>query len=324
MALDPGLNDARLSDLDDGPVASPEAGSVVAEEETLPESQATPSWKRFVRGPGGILASSVAFALMNFIVKVASPMFPSGEITFSRFLFGTLFLGALGAAGVADIRARNHRLLITRGILGSTAIVLLFLAISKTSLTNATLLSNTYILFGALFSLLFLGEGLGPKVVVALLVALSGAAFIVRPDLHRIQAGDLLALGHGVIGGAAISVVRYLRRAGNESPWGILFYLSLMGMIAGPVSQPTGWVIPHGYGLFLLLALGILGTMGQGLMTYAYRWCTTAEGGILSLLVIPLTAGLGVFCLGERLSSADWMGAGLILGSSAYVMLDRR
>jgi drug/metabolite transporter (DMT)-like permease len=64
--------------------------------------------------------------------------------------------------------------------------------------------------------------------------------------------------------------------------------------------------------------------MGQGLMTYAYRWCTTAEGGILSLLVIPLTAGLGVFCLGERLSSADWMGAGLILGSSAYVMLDRR
>jgi drug/metabolite transporter (DMT)-like permease len=318
------LSDPELLDSDDEPIAAPEAGSIVAEERTLPESKAIPSWKRFVRGPGGMVGSSLAFAAMNFIVKVASASFPSGEIVFARFLFGTIFLGALGGLGIADIRARNRRLLITRGILGSTAIVLLFLALSKTSLTNAALLANTYILFGALFSLLFLGEGLGPKVVIALLVALSGAAFVVRPDFHHIQVGDMLALAHGVIGGAAVTVVRSLRRAGNESPWGILFYLSLVGLAAGPLAQPTGWAVPHGYGLLLLVSLGVLGTLGQGMMTYAYRWCTTAEGGILAMLVVPISTGLGVVGLGERLSAMDWFGASLILFSSAYVVLDRR
>lgn len=305
-------------------LVAPEAGSLIAEEGLEAVPPVVPPWKRYLRGPYGIIGSSVAFALMNFVVKLASASVPSGEITFARFLFGTAFLGALGWSGTLDIRARNHRLLITRGVLGSCAILLLFASISLTRLTNAIALANTYVLFGALFSFLFLAEGFGLRVVVSLATALVGAGFILRPDLGLWQLGDLLALAHGVMGGAAITVVRSLRRAGHESPWAILFYLSVVGTLASLLTGPGDWVLPSFPALLLLLALGVLGTLGQALLTYAYRWCTTAQGGILSLLVVPISTGLGVAFLGERLTPWDWIGTTLILLSSVYVVTERK
>ena len=305
------------------PLAAPEAGSLIAEEGLAVEPPVLPAWKDALRGPKGIIGSSLAFALMNYVVKLASSHLPPGEITFARFLFGAACLGALGAGGKLDIRARNRRLLLTRGVLGSAAILLLFASISLTRLTNAIALGNTYVLFGALFSFLFLGEGFGLRVVVSLATALAGAAFLLRPDLGQWQTGDLLALGHGVMGGAAITVVRSLRRAGRESPWAILFYLSLVGTLASLLTGPGGWVVPRPAEIALLLALGILGTLGQAMLTYAYRWCTTAQGGILSLLVVPISTGLGVLFLGERLTLWDGIGTALILLSSIYVVMER-
>ena len=58
-------------------------------------AETAPAWKRSLRGPGGMVCSSLAFGAMNFLVKLASPLFPSSEITFSRFLFGAVSLGLL-------------------------------------------------------------------------------------------------------------------------------------------------------------------------------------------------------------------------------------
>jgi drug/metabolite transporter (DMT)-like permease len=230
----------------------------------------------------------------------------------------------MGGMGKLDIRAKNRRLLVTRGVLGSSAILLLFASISSTRLTNAVALSQTYVLFGALFSFLFLGEGFGSRVVLALATALFGAAFLLRPDLGVLRLGDMLALGHGVMGGAAVTVVRHLRRAGHESPWAILYYLSFIGSLAALVLGPGDWVLPHGSGWGILLVLGIAGTVGQALLTYAYRWCTTTQGGILSLLVVPLSTALGVVFLGERLSVWDGVGSALILFSCVYIVTGRK
>ncbi|MBW3623399.1 MAG: DMT family transporter [Armatimonadetes bacterium] len=305
-------------------LVGPEAGSLIAEEGLTRIPPVVPAWKHLLRGPYGVILSSVAFALMNFVVKLASEGIPPGESTFARFLFGAALLGAFGWSGKLDIRARNRRLLITRGVLGSCAILLLFASISLTRLTNAISLGNTYVLFGALFSFLFLGEGFGLRIVGALAMALVGAGFILRPDLGHLQYGDILALAHGVMGGAAITVVRSLRRAGQESPWAILFYLSVVGTFASLLTGPGDWVLPRGEYWVLLLLLGVLGTLGQALLTYAYRWVTTAQGGILSLLVVPISTGLGVAFLGERLTKGDWIGTALILLSSVYVVTERK
>jgi drug/metabolite transporter (DMT)-like permease len=125
------------------------------------------------------------------------------------------------------------------------------------------------------------------------------------------------------MGGAAVTVVRNLRRAGRESPWAILFYLSFIGSLASLLIAPGTWVLPRGGVWGLLLLLGIAGTVGQALLTYAYRWCTTTQGGILSLLVVPISTLLGVLFLGERLSLSDGIGAALVLLSCVYVVAGR-
>jgi drug/metabolite transporter (DMT)-like permease len=232
---------------------------------------------------------------------------------------GTIAVLILAVFGLVNLRTGNKGLLIMRGTFGGVSVLLYFLALAGGSMTNSTILSNTCPIFATLIAVFTLNEQITIKTGLSLLIAWLGVGFLVHPDLHHLYWPDLMGLFSGVLGGVAVAMVRKLRQK-NESAWNVFFYLNLFGCIFSLFVTIPVWVWPGFKNWALLLVTGVLALIAQLMMTSAYKYCSTAIGGVLSMTTMVYTATLGVFILGERLTIRESAGAFLILIGSILVV----
>ncbi|MEO1705695.1 MAG: DMT family transporter [Pseudomonadota bacterium] len=87
----------------------------------------------------------------------------------------------------------------------------------------------------------------------------------------------MLTLGSAVL--AALAQVFVKGMAGRESTSAIVFYFSLTAAILGLCTLPFGWVWPSPAQLSYLIGAGLIGGVGQILLTSSYRF---AEAGALA------------------------------------------
>ncbi len=272
---------------------------------------------RFNKGPALFLISSVFFSIMGVFVKLASPYASANEIAFFRFAFGITAVLVMVKMGRVSLRSERRDLLVVRGIFGGFAIILFFAAIKTGTLTNATVLHNMYPVFATVFAAAYLKERLKPAVLVPLAVAVTGVVTLTHPNFNIIRWGDLFAVVSAVLGGAAIVVIRELRK--TESAWSVFFYLSVFGaafsgLLAIPELSSPGWL-----GIVYILLVALFGTAGQLMATAAYGYCTASTGSVLSMSSVVFSAFFGMAFLGDRLTYTEASGAVMLLISSAYI-----
>src|SRR5262249_39919759 len=162
--------------------------------------------------------------------------------------------------------------------------LMFFGALTQTELGRATLLCYTYVLFSALFSALALQERLRPGALVALLLSIVGVGLITGTRPAGIGRGDTMGLLAGLTGGGAITSIRELRK--TETAYAILVVFCAFGLATSLLMAREPWVLPRGGMLWALGGIAVFGTAGQLLMTAAYRYCSVAAGGLLSLVTV--------------------------------------
>ncbi len=264
-----------------------------------------------VKGPIQMLFSAFCFAVMAYFAKLASATIPGSEVVFFRFLLGVIVAIILAAFGRVDLKATRRDLLIARGVFGGSAIILYFMAIAGGSLTNSTVLNNTYPIFATLIAVLALKEKVPSSTWFSLIIAWVGVGFLIHPDFQQLFWPDLLGLASGVISGFAIVIVRELRKNG-EPAWTVFFYLSLFGLVASFFFAIPEWVWPNPLAWWYLFATAVLGLVAQVTMTSAYKYCSASSGSILSMTTMVFAAFFGMVGLGETLTGPEALGALLI------------
>lgn len=268
-----------------------------------------------------MILSSLLFAVMAYFAKLAALRIPGPEVALVRFGFGILVGLVLAAAKQVNLQTTNKKLLIIRGSFGGVAILLYFLALAKGNLTNATILNNSYPIFSTLIAALYLQERLNAVIGASLVISWVGVGLLIHPDFHHIFWPDLLALLSGVLGGFAVAVVRELRR-NNEPAWNVLFYLSIFGFLTSFFFAVPVWVWPDWQSGAYLLGTAVFGLIAQLAMTYSYKYCSTAIGGVLSMTTMLFAAVVGFVGFAERLNTGETWGAILIgVGSMLVVWL---
>ena len=95
---------------------------------------------------------------------------------------------------------------------------------------------------------------------------------------------------------------------------------SLFGLLATAPFALPGFQAPTGREWLYLSLVGGLSIIAQLLMTWAYRWVTNLQAGILSQLTVVLTLLLGAVFLGDRLTPVQILGSLLTLGGVAGVV----
>jgi len=275
-----------------------------------------------VRGPLAMLAAVLFASVMFAFTKMVGKVVPGEQIVLIRYFVGILVCILAIKLGWGEFRAVNRKLLVVRGVTGGAATTLLFVAIaSKEKLANVIALMYTFPAFAAVFSHFFINERLSPRVIVLLLLTLSGMSLICKPGFDSISGGELAAIGGAFFSGIAVVTIRKLRE--TDSTPIILLSLCIFGaLLTSPVVavkyQPCG-----GHDLAMILLVGLFAAASQLLMTYSFKYCKATEGSIIMMLQIVIVTVMGYLFFGESPDAASLIGAGLILASGTYLVASR-
>ena len=265
-----------------------------------------------------LFGSGMLFGLSAILAKLATRG-PGGmtgpQATTVRFVLGLAFILLLFRARPGTWRPVQGWLLAARGLFGGLAAVLYFVAISRISPGEATLLNKTFPFWAVVLSCFVLRER--PTLHLALALAVAGAGvFLVLGGGHasfHVGSGQAIALLSGVLGGAAVTAIRALRATDNAPT---IFFAFSVGSLA--VSAPfAGGAWPTSPGPWLAaLGVGVVAFFAQLLMTQAYGELSVPEAAIWQQLT-PIASYGWSLTIGERLT--PWTIVGVLLGTAGIV-----
>lgn len=259
-----------------------------------------------------LLAAALLFATTTTLVRLASNSLSGYFISMMRFAVGAVLSVAWLWLSRRSIHVVNKRDWLLRGLYGAISMTLSYIAISKTSGGRATMLSNTYPIFVALFGRLFFGQKLMPTAIPALVLCTAGSVIILNDGSGYALAGDAMALLSAVFAGLAVN---HLKRARvTDDP--VALYLSpcVFGLpVVASLAVATGGMpsTPHPAAIAMAVGLGIIVFAAQILMTWGYKYVNAASGSRIFYLEIVFAVLLGAL-IGERLKPAFFVGAAVI------------
>src|SRR6056297_3472011 len=178
------------------------------------------------------ICAGVAFLVLNdAIAKLLTDRYTPIQIVFLRNLIAVPIIGGviLTAFGTASLRTRHLRLHALRGALMVAGAALYFTALIYMPLAEATALVFSAPIFITALSVPLLGETVGWRRWVAVLVGFVGVIIIVRPGGATFQPSSLYAIGTAFLYALFMISARWLGE--RESMWTMMFYVMLFPML---------------------------------------------------------------------------------------------
>ena len=280
-------------------------------------------------GIGFKLLSVVAFTLMVTAIKVLGDSVPVGQIVFSRAFFGLIPLAIMiqwqhsWSSALATKRPIGH---IGRAIIGSIAMTLWFAALPRLPLPDATAISFAAPLITTALAVVILGEVVRLYRWSAVIIGFVGVLIILSPNLglvgvldDRTRAiGAVLALTSAAFMALAQVYVRQLIR--SESTTAVVFYFSALTSVFALFSLPFGWVMPDLTTGLLLVGAGLLGGVGQLLLTHSFRLAPASVVAPFDYTTIIFALVIGYFLFDEVPGLAVLAGSVLVVGAGLFVI----
>jgi S-adenosylmethionine uptake transporter len=289
--------------------------------------------KRLNSAPWLMVGASLLFATMSVCVKLASVWYSAFELVMYRSLVGTLVIAALCLWRGQTLRTAYPGMHAWRAFVGVASLAMWFYAITGLPLATAITLNYTSSMWMALFliggSVLLGGQRIDPRLLVSVLVGFVGVALILRPTMEREQLWHgLVGLASGVIASLAYLQVATLGRVG-EPEGRIVFYFSLGGVVAGlALSLYNGGLHAHEHwqGVACILAIGVLATTAQLMLTRAYAVGRPLVNASLQYLGIAFSFIYGVLLFDDPVTLMAVAGMLLVVaaGVSAASLRQRR
>lgn len=270
-----------------------------------------------------LILSALTFASLTVGVKYLGEQdWPSFTVTWGRFIFGFLVLGAIRFIKKQGVpRPNKPKLVFFRALSNFIAVSFFYLSIYLTSLVKANLLNMTYPIFIALFAPLFLGEKTSKKTWLAVLICFVGIMLILGFEVSEWNSGDFYGLICGVLASVSIMSLRASRIHDDSST--ILFYVMLFGAVGllAFIEVPKTLRPAELAVYFLVSAAGLL---GQFFLTYSYKYVTAITGAITGSVRVLFSAIFGLLFFAEGISLDLAVGAGLIIVSIYWIQLENK
>ncbi|MBV7378361.1 DMT family transporter [Maritimibacter dapengensis] len=194
---------------------------------------------------------------------------------------------------------------------------LFFLSLTKLDLAEATAIMDINPILITLGGALLLGETFGPRRAFGVGAALIGALIIIRPGTDVFSPAAFLPL---IAATGYASFVLITRKVGHdEDPRTSLFYAALLGALATTLVVPFFWETPAPFTIFLMLLIGVAGSLGQFFLIRAVQFAEAGAIAPFSYLGLLIAAFWGMVIFGEYPDLATWIGATIIVIAGVYV-----
>jgi len=168
-------------------------------------------------------------------------------------------------------------------------------------------LNYTMPLFIPFIAWWWLGEQVAPKLWGAIAIGFLGIVLILKPGLALFSPVSLVGLAAGMLGATAMVGIRRLTH--TEPAFRIVFYFSFLATIVSGVPLLWSWRPPPADLWLPLLAIGVLATLAQVLMTRAYAEAPAAAVGPFIYTTVVFAALAGWWIWGEGIDLISLAGA---------------
>jgi len=272
----------------------------------------------------GILAMSAAAAVFcahDAITKYLAATFPIGEIIFFRQISSLVFLTlyvwmghGLGVLRPVSIGRQGLRAFL---FLAST--VLIALSVASLPLPVAVTIVFSSPLVVAALSGPLLGEHVGPRRWVAILVGFIGVMVIVRPGGAEFTWVLLIPVVAASASALRDITTRILHR--TDGTYAILFWSNVAVIIAMLGSAPLGWKPVDGTAALFLVLGGALNLLAHFLTITALRHGDAALVTPFRYTALVWAAMLGYLVWGDVPDQWTVAGALIIVTAGVYLIL---
>ena len=287
-----------------------------------------------------VIGASAGFTLNDMAVKALSEDMALHQVILFRSIIGLALLLLIViplAGGMAQLRTRRPFVHMLRGLMVLSANFCFFMALAAMPIAEATAIFFVSPLVITVFSVIFLGETVGPRRWLAVLVGFLGVLIIIRPGTEAFTPIALLPLLAATFYAALHMMTRVIRVTETAVTMG--WYIQLMflvvsigvGLSIGDGRFDTGagqtlsfltraWDWPADSAWFLLLLTGIGSALGGVLISQAYRLCEAALVAPLEYIAMPMAIFWGFVVFNELPDAVSWLGIVLIVGAGLFMI----
>jgi len=286
------------------------------------------------------VVAMVCFSINDVGIKFLSDRYALHQVILMRSVIGIAVFAAVImplSGGLSVLHTRRPVMHILRGFCVVMANMCLFLGLAAMPIADAVAIFFVSPLVISVFSVVFLGEKVGPRRWAAIAVGFVGVLVIVKPGTSAFQAASLLPMVAAVLYAALHMMTR--RIGGTESAATMAFYIQVTfilvsivfglavggGQLAGTGDASLefllrAWILPERGDLALLVVLGVSIAFGGFFISQAYRISEAAFAAPFEYVAMPMAIFWGVTVFGTWPDPTAWIGIVLIIGSGLYLL----
>lgn len=237
------------------------------------------------------------------------------------FLVTVIFLNPHTRPGI--LRSSRPLLQIIRGLFVFSSSLCVFSALKTLPLTVLTSITFAAPLLVALLAGPILGEKLGPRRAVAIVVGFIGVLVITRPGTEEFDAGMWLALGAALSNTGYFLITRVLSR--HDAPETTHLYTGLVGALASlPLAAPV-WQTPTSVDIWLVIGfISLAGAGSHWLLILAHKHAPASVLSPFFYTQLLFAALVGWIVFGNVPDRWTILGGGIVIGSGLYLVYRER
>ena len=292
-----------------------------------------------ILGVSFLLIGILIFSLQDIAVKWIGGDYPVLEIVSFRSLVAlplTLLLFRYeGGRGLPT--TQRHTLEYVRGLFFFLSYTTHFMGLAALPLAEIAAIKFSGPLMITILSVVMLGETVGPRRWLALLVGFMGVLLIVRPGLATFNIGSIFILISVLFYALATMLTRKLQTTDSSAT--MAYYSSLVYLIATIILAPLvilvgefpdahpsvaflfrTWTMPSLLDWIVMSGLGLVWAGGMYFIARAYSVALASVVAPFEYTALPINVMWGFILWQELPGLTTWVGAFLTLLSGVYIL----
>jgi len=289
------------------------------------------------------LCAVLLFIVMSALIKATADHVPPGEAVFFRSLFAIpviLIWLAVRRDLSTGLKVKSPMAHFWRGVVGTTAMALMFAGLGMLPLPEVTALGYTAPLLVVVFAAMFLDEKVGVFRIGAVALGLVGVLIVLAPRLTTlsgptVQTAEAVGAVLVLLGATCAALAQiYIRKlVQTEQTSAIVFYFSLTSTILSLLTMligfampgtPFAWVMPEGREAMLLVLAGLIGGLAQIFITSAYRFADASVIAPFDYASMLFAIVIGYVIFDEVPTRPMLLGAALVILAGLIIILRER
>ncbi|AFS49542.1 EamA-like family transporter [alpha proteobacterium HIMB59] len=267
--------------------------------------------------------SVLFFVLMSVCIKATGDHIPLFQVVFFRNFFALIPLFFVIYFLKLKLSTINkYPLHLGRAVIGITAMSLFFISIRYVPLVEMQTISFSSVFFISILSVFFLGEKIGYRRIIAVIVGFIGVIIILNPGSAIFSNYSFLPLIASFFLSIAVIFLKKILLTNNNilSVWIFTAFCTVISLFF----YDDTWIWPQNYDLIFMVASGFLGFIAQICLTKSFQMADASLLAPLDFSSVIWSFLIGYIFFQEFITLNVLFGGLIIIMSVSYIFYRER